>query len=140
MKDLPEPVFYGPKKADVTLVTWGSQKLPCLDAIKKLNGVNILHFTCIFPIDEGKVLSKLKKCKKTILVENNSTAQFGGVLRQYLSWQPDFYLLRFDGRPHFAEDIIETVEKLRKDNFKGEKKIVVTEEEYEYFNPERYPA
>jgi len=140
LKDMELPKFYGPEDAKVTLVTWGSQKMPCMDAIKKLKKVNILHFTHLYPLDEKEVYKILKSCKKTIMVENNSSAQFAGVLREFTGWQPDFYLLRFDGRPLFPEEIIEKTEKLVKSKFKGERKIAVTEQEYEYYNPDRYTA
>lgn len=143
LKDLPKPKIYGSKEADITLVCWGSQLLPALDAIKQLEKggikVNIIHFSVVFPLDEKEINKLFSKCKKTIMVENNSTAQFAGILREHTGFVPDFYLLRFDGRPFFPENIVEEVKKLLISQFKGEKRIIVKEtEDVEYYNTQRF--
>lgn len=143
LKDLPKPKTYGPKDAEITLIAWGSHLLPCLDAIERLKKekitVNLIHFNVVFPIDEKEVNKLFSKCKKTIMVENNSTAQFAGVLRENTGFVPDFYLLRFDGRPFFPENIVEKVKELMKKKFKEDKKIIVKEsDEAEYYNTQKF--
>ena len=53
LKDMPKPAVYGDKKADVTIVGWGSLKLPMLDALPMLQAQGIkarfVHFNHIFP-------------------------------------------------------------------------------------------
>lgn len=143
LQEMDPPTIYGPKKADVTLVTWGSHKLPALDAMQMLEtegvNVNVIHFTHIFPIEEKAVKKIIDSCNKTVLIENNSTAQFGGILKQYAGIEFDFHLLKYDGRPVFPEQIVHYIKKLVKSGFKGKKVIKFCEkEDLEYYNPQRH--
>jgi 2-oxoglutarate ferredoxin oxidoreductase subunit alpha len=142
LKEIPGPERIGPKSAEVTLVTWGSQKLPCIDAIRLLKeegiNVNVLHFSYVFPLNPKEIKKAFSACKKTILVENNSTAQFGGMLKQYADHACDFHFLKYDGRQFFADEIAKEVKKLVSSGFKGKSEIVVSEKDYEYYNTARY--
>ncbi len=142
LKDIPKPKIYGKENAEITIICWGSQILPVLDSIPLLekNGINAnaIHFNVVFPIDEKEILNILGKCKKTIMVENNSTSQFAGILREYTGFVPDYYLLRYDGRQHFPESIAENIKKIVDSKFKCEKVLHVKEkEDFEYYNTQR---
>ncbi len=143
LKEMPLPAVYGPHDAEVTLVGWGSMKLPALDALPLLEkaGIkaNFIHFTHLFPLD-GRALKKLlKKSKKLVMAENNSTAQFAGMLRQYAAVKMDATLLKYDGRPFFPEQIAEEVAKLKAAGYKARKPITVVEkEDLEYYNTQKY--
>jgi len=143
LKELPAPAAYGEKNADVTLITWGSMKLPALEALHrfKQEGIkaNLVHFAYVYPLDEKKVKEILGKAKHTVLLENNSTGQFAGMLKQYCGWEPDFLMLKYTGRPLYAEEVVGEVKKLKKAGFKGKKEIrVLDEENLEYYNPKKY--
>lgn len=142
LKDIPAPEVYGPKDADVTIMCWGSHKMPALDALNilKMNGIkaDVVHFSYLFPLDKDKI-AKVLKGRKTVMVENNSTGQFTGMLKQYCDFEPDFLLLKYDGRQFFGRQIAEEVEKLVKSGFKGDREIkVVEKEDLEYYNPQRH--
>jgi 2-oxoglutarate/2-oxoacid ferredoxin oxidoreductase subunit alpha len=47
--DMPEPVLYGPKDADLTIVSWGSNKGSILQALKSVTNVNYLHIGWMNP-------------------------------------------------------------------------------------------
>ncbi len=142
VKEIPGPALYGRKTADVTLVCWGSQKLPCLDSLEMLaeKGVtaNLLHFSYLFPVNVKEVQKALAKCKKTVLVENNATAQLAGLLKEYADAGFDFHLLKYDGRQFFPEQIAGEVAKLAEKGFKGRKEIRIGDADYEYYNTQRY--
>ncbi len=143
LKEFPKPKLYGEKDAEVTIVSWGSMKLPALDAVEMLKerGIraNVLNFTYLFPLDRDAVLEIFKKCRKTVMIENNSTGQFAGILREYCEASPDFLILRYDGRPFYAEQLADEIEKLHKADFKGERIIRPAEtEDLEYYAPYRY--
>ncbi len=143
LKEIPAPKVYGDRNSEVTLVAWGSMKLPALEALHRFKqdkiSANLVHFTFLYPLDEKKVKSVLEKSKHTIMIENNSTGQFAGMLKQYCSWEPDFLLLKYTGRPFYAEEIFEEVKKLKKAGFKGKREIrVLDKEDLEYYNPQRY--
>ncbi len=145
MGELEAPKVYGARndQVEVTLIGWGSLKLSVFDALPLLEQkgikVNFIHFTHLFPLDEEQVKKALSGSKKTIMIENNSTAQFAGVLRQYTGIEMDFHMLKYDGRPFFPEQIVEEIEKLKKADYKGDKEIVVVEkEDLEYYHPQRH--
>lgn len=143
LKEMSLPIIYGPADADITLIGWGSLKLTILDLLPMLNqkGIktNFIHFNHIFPLNESEIKKMLSKCKIKILVENNSTAQFGGMLKQYVGIDMDFELLKYDGRPFFPEQILEKLSELKSKGFKGEKVITLMEkEDLEYYNTQRH--
>lgn len=143
VKEMKGPELHGPKAAELTLVGWGSTKLSALDALPLLQkaGIkaNYLHFSYLFPMDEGKVKKAFAGKKNLVMLEGNSTAQFAGMLKQYAGVEMDFHLLKYDGRPFFPEQIAEEVAKLKKAGFKGPKERTVMEkEDLEYYNPQRH--
>lgn len=101
--DLKPPAFYGPSGAEVTLVCWGSTWGACREAADEINdergSVNVLHFIDLWPMPERVTREALEACKRTLLVEQNYTAQLGKLLRMVTGIEMDDTLTRFDGRP-----------------------------------------
>lgn len=114
--EMPQPKMYGPEEADLTIVTWGSMKGPVLDAMKWLeeNGmsVNLLHITWVSPFQAEAVTKILEGAKKTLIVENNFTAQMAGVIREQTGFNITERLLKYDGRPFYPEEIYDRVMKM----------------------------
>ena len=112
--DIPGPKAYGPAEADATIVTWGSCKGPCLEAMSILNSkgrsVNMLHFIYLKPFPRKAVLEQLKKSKITIGIENNRTSQLDRLLREELKLGVDKKIRKYDGRPYFAEPLAAQIE------------------------------
>jgi len=109
--DFEEPKLYGDPNAELTLVGWGSVKNPILEAIVNRSdelkqSVNCLHFTHLWPMDDKKVSTSLAKCKNMALVENNSHAQFGQLLRMVTGYDIAKRLLKYDGRPFYPDEIV----------------------------------
>ncbi|MEM4367386.1 MAG: 2-oxoacid:acceptor oxidoreductase subunit alpha [Candidatus Anstonellales archaeon] len=118
-KDIELPKTYG--NGEKVLVCWGSSKMPVLDALPEIErlGYRVVHFSYVYPIPiEAK---KALKGKKLVALENNSTAQFSKLLKSELLVEPDAYILRYDARPFFVEDVIDALKKVEA----GEKKVVV---------------
>lgn len=143
LKEIPPPKIYGDENAEITIVAWGPMKLPALEAMHRFKQekipANMVHFTYLYPLDEKKVKSILGKSKHTLMIENNSTGQFAGMLKEYCGWEPDFLMLKYTGRPFYAEEIYNEIMKLRKAKFKGNKEIrILDKEDLEYYNPQRY--
>ncbi len=111
--DFKMPQLFGPKDAELTIVSWGSMKGPVLQAMQDCgNKFNYLHFTHLWPMDKEKVSQVLKNLKKTLLVENNSTAQLGQLLQMVTGVELDNKLLKYDGRPVFPEEILAKIKEL----------------------------
>ncbi len=108
-KTMPQPVLVGATDADVTIVGWGSTKGPILDAMDWLakDGykVNFLQITHISPFPEETVKRLLTGAKRTLMVENNYTAQMAGLIREKTGIEIKERLLKYDGRPFYPEEI-----------------------------------
>lgn len=108
--------LHGPENADLTIVGWGSTKGPILEALEVANAngisVNFLQIKYASPFPEEGVARVLEASKNTLLIENNSTAQMGGMIREYTGIKIENQLLRYDGRPVNAPEILEAIKKL----------------------------
>lgn len=118
LKEIPGPILYGPEKADLTLVAWGSTKGPILEAIKlfaknKIK-VSLLHFMFVYPFPVKKAMEQMSKAKKLVLIENNATGQLGSLIQENIGTEIEQKLLKFSGRPFYPSEIY----KYLNDNFK----------------------
>lgn len=101
------PQLYGPEKAAITFIGWGGVRGPILEALKEVGDrVNYLHFTHMWPMDQVKIAEVLRKHERLVLVENNSTGQFGQLIRQETGISVYQKLLKYDGRPFYPEEIV----------------------------------
>ncbi|MFH1508600.1 MAG: 2-oxoacid:acceptor oxidoreductase subunit alpha [bacterium] len=114
--DLLKPIRFGLEEADVTIISWGSTKLPILEALKLFEDegmkVNFYHYIYIapFPVTETKRI--METSKKTFLIEGNKTAQFGSIIKENTGYDVDEMMLCYTGRPFYPEDIFEEVKKI----------------------------
>jgi 2-oxoglutarate ferredoxin oxidoreductase subunit alpha len=103
VKEMRAPTLYGPKKADITFIGWGSTYGPVREVVDQLKErgekANFLHFTDIWPFPEEKVQPFLTSAKRLVDVESNATGQFAKFLRTYTGKVVDQQILRFDGQP-----------------------------------------
>ena len=118
------PTLYGPKNAELTIVSWGSNKGVILEAMKSLNQenkkspdqkkplVNYIHTSWMSPFPSQSLKEQLGKAKRLLNIECNYTAQFAGLVRQYTGVEIRDHLLKYDGRPFYVEEIVEKVKNL----------------------------
>ncbi len=115
--DIPDPVLEGEKKADITILSWGSTRGPILEAMKVLRyqgkKINFLQIIFISPFPSQKVKEVFKKAKKVVVIENNKTGQLAGILREETGLNPDYKLLKYDGRPFFTHELVEAINDLK---------------------------
>jgi 2-oxoglutarate ferredoxin oxidoreductase subunit alpha len=111
---LPKAKLFGPKKADLTVVSWGSNKGPILDAIENFDNVNFLHINWInpFPVEEVKKI--LSNSKYIVNVECNYSGQMASIIREKTGIDIKDKLLKYDGRPFYPEEISEKIAKTLK--------------------------
>jgi len=122
LKELPKAQIFGPAKAKVTLVGWGSVKGPVLEALPQLANVNYVHFPAPFPLvslreiprggTKNEAIKALGRAKKIICIENNATGQFAEILEQN-GIKVSSKINKYDGRPFFPEEIVDMVKKLK---------------------------
>ncbi len=110
------PKLHGDEDADLTIVSWGSNKGMILEAMKLLKkegiSVNFLQILWIEPFPVEDVSNILSKTKKTLMVEQNTNAQMRGLIREKTGHYIEKVLLKYDGRPFNPEEIYEKVKEL----------------------------
>jgi len=109
MEEIPQPQLLGPESADVTFVGWGSTVNVLMEAINQApeGSVNAIHIPCMYPFPAEAFAKLAEKAKKLVMVEGNANAQAANWIRQQTCIEMDDTLLRYDGRPFYAEDLIE---------------------------------
>jgi 2-oxoglutarate/2-oxoacid ferredoxin oxidoreductase subunit alpha len=119
--------FFGPEKADVTIVSWGSTKGAILDAMGWLNDdgikVNFIQIRLINPFPTEYVKSVLSKAKRIVGVEMNYSGQLIGVLREKTCIPVDQLVLKYNGRPMSSEEVYEAIKAIA--GGKAPKRIVL---------------
>lgn len=111
-EDLPPPILYGPEQADITIVSWGSNKGAILESLKFCPSVNFLHLTRINPFPVQAVSEILKKTKHILNIECNYSAQMAGLIRERTGVEITDHLLRHDGRLIYPEEIIDKLKSI----------------------------
>ncbi|MBI4176691.1 MAG: 2-oxoacid:acceptor oxidoreductase subunit alpha [Candidatus Aenigmarchaeota archaeon] len=112
-KEIPEPEIYGPAKADVTILSWGSPKGPIKEAMKLLQkdgiAANYLQIMYLSPFPAKKVAETIKKAKRCVIVESNMTSMLNSLVREHCLLDVRDKVLRYDGRPFNPEDIYQSI-------------------------------
>ncbi|PIR43441.1 hypothetical protein COV24_02780 [candidate division WWE3 bacterium CG10_big_fil_rev_8_21_14_0_10_32_10] len=111
-KDMPFYSFYGPENAEITIVSWGSNKGSILQALKEFDNVNYLHITGMNPFPTDQIVNVLGKSKYTLLMECNYTSQLGGLIREKTGIDILDKYLKYDGRPIFVEEIVNKINEI----------------------------
>lgn len=114
--EFPAPEFYGTDSEPLTIISFGSTKLPIFEAMEwlKRDGlrVNFLKVSYIHPFPTDAVVGYLKQAKKTLIIENNFSGQFEGLLRERTGFSVSDHFRKYDGRPFYPEEIVEKVKSL----------------------------
>lgn len=107
------PEFYGPQNFETLVIGWGSTFGAIKEAIDNLKdpGVAYLHFKQVYPLHPFAA-EYIKKAKKTVIIENNATSQFGKLIRLYTGFEIKHKVLKYDGMPFSAEEIEEELKKI----------------------------
>lgn len=102
--------------AKTVLVGWGSTKGAIREAVEMLRekgkDVGCLHFADIWPFPVDKTVDKLKGVERFLMVEQNSSAQLGLLIREQTGLSFANTILKYDGRPFYPIEIAEQALKL----------------------------
>ena len=107
---------------EICIISWGSAQGPILDAIKMLqnDGIKIgfIEIKLLNPFPKNLLKKYLSDVKTIIDVEANYTGQLGSLIRQNLQLDPDYYILKFTGRPMTCTELYESIKKVVNNNAK----------------------
>ena len=121
-----QAILYG--KSDVCIISWGSPKGPILDAIEMLKNaghdVAFIDIKLLHPFPTDHVKSLLNNSSIIVDVEANQNGQLASLLRQNLLRDPNYYILKYTGRPMTCTEIFDSLKKILEK--KAEKTQVLT--------------
>ena len=108
-----------PKVADILVVTWGGPSNAVNEAVKGKN-VAVLQIKLIQPLP-NEILDILKSAKKTVILEENISAQ----LKQHIASVTGFVIpneiLKYNGRLVRYDEVADAIDKV----IKGENKVIL---------------
>ncbi|MCL4332042.1 MAG: 2-oxoacid:acceptor oxidoreductase subunit alpha, partial [Candidatus Thermoplasmatota archaeon] len=112
----------GAKDAEVTLVTWGSQKGIALDVAEKFTAggtkVRILYLKMFEPFPSEFVIKVLNESKLVIDIESNMLSQAAKVIRMNTGYEIENHIIKYNGRHITEDELYEGVEKIMKGSVK----------------------
>jgi 2-oxoglutarate ferredoxin oxidoreductase subunit alpha len=112
-QDVPAPKLEGAKKAEVTLVGFGSTYGVIKEAVARLAEhdvvANQLAIKWIVPFHVDAVTAALAKAKNVIIVENNYSGQFAEYLRGQTGIAAHAHIRKYDGEPLTPRHVVHGV-------------------------------
>lgn len=118
----------GDKNADITFVTWGSQKGPILDVIDDLKNeginANLLYLKMFIPFPKKFVKESLSKSRIIIDVESNFLGQAGKIVTANTGIEISNSILKYNGRHMTEDEIYRAAKEIIKDKNKNLQKVL----------------
>ncbi len=117
LAEVPGPVLIGPENADITFVCWGSTRLAVEEVLRQLNTdgksrANCIHILTMLPFKATEFTQLAQAAKKLVMIEENIQRQGEMHIKKETGITFEHRINRYDGRPFYAEEIIEEVKNL----------------------------
>jgi 2-oxoglutarate/2-oxoacid ferredoxin oxidoreductase subunit alpha len=100
---------YGDINSENVIVSWGSPKGAIIEAINQLKeegqSFGFIQVRMILPLPSAHINQLLQNKKRVIDIEDNATAQLAGVITQYALVKPNYYILKYTGRPMMTTEV-----------------------------------
>jgi len=101
--------------SETLLVGWGSTEGAVKEAVDLLRAekidVGCLNFVDLWPFPSDKAKTALNNGKRFFVVEQNSTAQLGQLIKEQLGLSYSKAILKYDGRPFNSNEIVGSFKK-----------------------------
>jgi len=111
--------FYGDHNSENMVVSWGSPKGAIVEAINILKeeglSAGFLQVRMINPFPVGDVRKALEGKKRFIDIEDNYTGQLGQVIKEKTGLAPNFYVLKYTGRPMTTTEVYDALKAILTD-------------------------
>jgi 2-oxoglutarate ferredoxin oxidoreductase subunit alpha len=114
-QEIGAPQRYGLKKAETTLIGWGSTYGAIHEAVDILRkedaSVNMLHFNELWPFPAEATADAVSKARNSYVIENNATGQLARLIKAETGYDVSGQILKYDGRPFTPVYIAQAVRK-----------------------------
>jgi 2-oxoglutarate ferredoxin oxidoreductase subunit alpha len=111
--------FFGDEDSENIVLSWGSPKGAIIEALNQLKdeGVSIsfIQVRMVHPLPSVYLKRMLEGKKRIIDVEDNATAQLGGVITEHTTIKPTHYILKYTGRPMMTTEVYEALKNILTD-------------------------
>ena len=101
--------FFGDKNSENVVVSWGSPKGAIIESIAMLKdegfSLGFVQMRMLHPLPVDEVKQALAGKKRIIDVEDNYTAQLGGIIKEKTGISPTHYVLKYTGRPTTTTEV-----------------------------------
>ncbi len=108
--------FFGDKDSENIVVSWGSPKGAIIEALNQLKdeGVSLgfIQVRMVHPLPSVYVKRMLEGKKRVIDVEDNATAQLGGLITEHTTIKPTHYILKYTGRPMMTTEVYAAIKNI----------------------------
>jgi len=129
-REIPEELrvnIFGDIDSDVFILTWGSPKGALIDVYDTLRSEGIrfgvLQIRMFSPFPKNIVRKVLGGKRMIIDIENNYLGQAGMLTKLFTGIEPTNYILKWNGRPIFRDELINALKAVV---LKNEKKVVLS--------------
>lgn len=108
--------FYGNPQCENIILSWGSPKGAIIEAINQLKEegyeCGFVQVRMIHPLPSAHIAQLLEGKKRIIDVEDNATAQLGGVITEHTAIKPTHYILKYTGRPMMTTEVYSAIKNI----------------------------
>jgi 2-oxoglutarate ferredoxin oxidoreductase subunit alpha len=115
-KDVPLEMkvnFFGDKESENIVVSWGSPKGAIIEALNQLKdegySLGFIQVRMVHPLPSAYIREMLQNKKRVIDIEDNYTAQLSGVITEYALVKPNYYILKYTGRPMMTTEVYQAI-------------------------------
>jgi 2-oxoglutarate ferredoxin oxidoreductase subunit alpha len=119
---------FGDVHSENIIVSWGAPKGAIIEAMSQLKAegytLGFIQIRMVHPLPSAYLRQALADKKRIIDVEDNWTAQLGGVITQYALVKPSHYILKYTGRPMTTTEVYGAIKNILED--KAEARQVLT--------------
>jgi 2-oxoglutarate ferredoxin oxidoreductase subunit alpha len=112
--------FFGDKDSENIVVSWGSPKGAIIEALNQLKeegkSLGYLQVRMLHPFPSAYIKQLLTGKKRIIDIEDNHTAQLGGIITEHTQIKPTHYILKYTGRPMMTTEVYDAIKAVLTDS------------------------
>jgi len=105
--------FFGDADSENVVVSWGSPKGAIIEALNQLKdegySLGFIQVRMLHPLPSAQIRRMLQNKKRIIDVEDNATAQLAGVITEHALVKPNYYVLKYTGRPMMTTEVYDAI-------------------------------
>ena len=120
--------FFGDKDSENVVVSWGSPKGAIIEALNQLKeegySLGFIQVRMIHPLPSAYLKEVLYGKTRIIDIEDNHDAQLGGVITEYALVKPNYYILKYTGRPMTVTEVYNALKAIL-DNKAAERQVLM---------------